>query len=277
MSEGNRVSETPGRNDPCPCKSDRKYKKCCERVEDERRRGAKQYAGFSVKGIVLEEIRSFKEIFGVKLTDAEVKLNERITDSDVLLFVQRVMNLWNSIPNLKTQMPKKDDLKFRALYFGNPDMFNTVNLLTRYSLYCDQIIVIDPFALFREMNPKAKETPFAEPQAWVRQIVRDGVYLCSIEDWIRNDLVFTTAFPLGFYDPLRQKHIEMMRAKLDRMPEDNWKALVDDTLELQFLSQFTPDELRSMGPNSSDLVTIRDLIQDDELFERVSRENAGDD
>src|ERR1700686_4480528 len=114
-------SEKPGRNDPCPCGADRKYKKCCERVEGERRLGPRQYEHLSIKNIVLEEIRSFKEIFGVKLTNDELEVSKNITDSDVLLFVERVRNLWGSKGGLLPQMPTKADLKFRALYFGNPD------------------------------------------------------------------------------------------------------------------------------------------------------------
>jgi hypothetical protein len=274
MQEGYRP-RTPGRNDRCNCGVDRKYKKCCERLEDERRRGPQQYEHLSIKNIVLEEIRSFKEIFAVKLTDTEVKVSDSITDSDVLLFVERVRNLWDSKPDLLPHMPKKDDLKFRALYFGSPDMFTTANLLTRYALYCDQIVVIDSFSIFRGMNPRARHTPFQEPQSWVRQIVRDGIYLCSMEDWIWNDLVFATAFPLSFYDPLRKKHIEMMRIKLDGRSEEQWDALVDDTLDAQFLNQFTPDELRTMEPRAPDLKMIHRLVEDEEWWNRVSRHLPG--
>jgi hypothetical protein len=251
-----------GRNDPCTCGADRKYKKCCERVESERQRGPQQYAHLSVKTIVLEEIRSFKEIFGVTLTDTEVKVSPTITDSDVLLFAERVTNLWQR--DLLPHMPNKNDLKYRALYFGSPDMFTTVNLLTRYALYCDQIIVTDPFGVFRGMNRRAEHGPFTEPQAWVRQIVRDGVYLCSIEEWIRNDLVFATAFPLSFYDPLRQQHIQMMRAKFDGMSEEQWAEIIDDTIESQFLSQFTPDELKAMRPKPTDIRMIAGLLDEGE-------------
>ncbi len=79
MSRNQGGLEKPGRNDPCPCGAPRKYKKCCERLEDERRGGAQRYQHLSIKDIVLEEIRSFKEIFGVKLTDAEVEVSEYIT------------------------------------------------------------------------------------------------------------------------------------------------------------------------------------------------------
>src|SRR5260370_32584190 len=253
-----------GRNDPCPCGADRKYKKCCERVESERQRGPQPYAHLSVKNIVLEEIRSFKEIFGVTLTDTEVKVSPTITDSDVLLFVERVTNLWESKRDLLPHMPNKNDLKYRALYFGSPDMFTTVILLTRYALYCDQIIVIDPFGIFRGMNRRATHTPFAEPQAWVWQIVRDGVYLSSIEEWIQNDLVFATAFPLSSYDPLGQKHIEMMKSKVGEMSEQPWAAIIDDTVESQFLSQFTPDELKAMRPKPTDVKMIARLLDEEE-------------
>jgi hypothetical protein len=207
----------------------------------------------------------------VRLTETEVQIREKVADSDVHLFVERVNNLWNSRSDLLSQMPKKEDLKFRALYFGSPDMFSTVNLLARYSLYCDQIVVIDPFSVFRGMNPKSKHTPFQEPQAWVRQIVRDGVYLCSIKNWIRSDLVFATPFPLSFHDPLRQKHIEMMRASLDKMPSERWDEIIHDTIETQFYTQFTPDELSAMEPASSDFESLRRLVEDEEWWGRVSR------
>src|SRR5215471_7540281 len=193
-----RNPEKPGRNDPCICGADRKYKKCCERVEDERQRGPRQYERLSIKNIVLEEIRSFKDIFAVKLTDDQVEVSKSITDSDVLLFVERVQNLWGSKPDLLSEMPTKRDLKFRALYFGNPDILDTINLLARYSLYCDQIIVIDPISMFHGMKRRFRHSPFQEPQAWVRQIIRNGVYLSSLEEWIKSDLVFATAFPLSF-------------------------------------------------------------------------------
>src|SRR5271154_4227877 len=104
-----RPSVKPDRNDSCYCGADRKYKKCCERVEGERRRGPKQYEHLSIKNIVLEEIRSFKEIFGLKLADDKLGLNSNITNSDVLLLVERVQNLWGSKADLIPQMPAKGD------------------------------------------------------------------------------------------------------------------------------------------------------------------------
>lgn len=270
-----RRSEKPGRNDPCHCGADRKYKKCCERVEEERRRGPLQYEHISIKNTVLEEIRSFKEIFGVKLTDEELDVNKSITDSDVLLFVERVRNLWGSKADLLPQMPAAADLRFRALYFGNPDILSTVNLLARYSLYCDQIIVIDPLSIFHGMSRTFRHSPFLEPQAWVRQIVRNGVYLSSLEEWIRSDLIFSTAFPLSFHDPLKQKHIAEMEARLAKMSPDKWDEIVRDTIEAQYYSEFTPAELSTMEPAKADLELIRRLAEDDKWWDRVSPHMPG--
>jgi hypothetical protein len=259
-----------GRNDPCRCGADRKYKKCCERVEDERQRGPQHYENLSIKNVVLEEIRSFKEIFIVKLTDDELEVNKNITDSDVLLFVERASNLWDSKVDLLPQIPGKSDLRFRALFFGNPDILNTVNLLARYSLYCDQIIVIDPLSIFHGMSKASSHSPFQDPQSWVRQIVRNGVYLSSLEEWIRNDLIFATAFPLSFHDPLKQKHVAGMKAKFEQMLPDKWDEIVRDTVEAQFYSAFTPAELATMVHEKADMELIRRLAEDDNWWNRVS-------
>jgi hypothetical protein len=239
-------------------------------VEDERRRGPRHYENLSIKNIVLEEIRSFKEIFVVKLTDDELEVNKNITDSDVLLFVERVRNLWGSKVDLLPEMPAKTDLRFRALYFGNPDILSSVNLLARYSLYCDQIIVIDPLSMFHGMSKTFRHSPFQDPQGWVRQIIRNGVYLSSLEGWVRNDLIFATVFPLSFGDPLKQKHVAGMKAKFEQMSPGKWDEIMRDTIETQFYSGFTPAELAAMEPEKTDMELIRRLVEDDKWWDRVS-------
>src|SRR5438128_7593455 len=86
MSNRHTAPPEPGRNDPCLCPSGRKYKHCCQRVKDEILTGPEKYSSYSVRNLVLEEIQSFKQIFDVKLTDTEVKVRDKITDSDVILF-----------------------------------------------------------------------------------------------------------------------------------------------------------------------------------------------
>jgi hypothetical protein len=265
----------PGRNDPCLCPSGRKYKHCCQRVKDEIHSGLEKYSAYSVRSLVLEEIRSFKDIFDLKLTGTEVKVRGKVTDSDVILFVERVRNLWGSKHDLLPYMPTKADLKFRALYFGSPDMLSTVNLLARYSLYCDQIIVIDPFSLFHGMSRHFKHSPFQEPQAWVRQIIRNGVYLASLEEWIKNDLVFATASPLSFHDPLRKKHVQRMKDRLEKVSPEKWDEIIQDTVESQYYSQFTPNELSAMVPEKSEIEMIRQLAEDDKKWAEIGPHMRG--
>jgi hypothetical protein len=268
-------SKKPGRNDPCTCGANRKYKKCCERVENERQGGPQQYAHLSVKQIILKEIDSFKEIFRVTLKDDQLEVRERVTDSDVLLFVERVNNLWDSKPDLISSMPTKADLKFRALYFGDADILSTVNLLARYSLYCDQILIIDPLAVFHGMNRAYEHSPYVEPQAWVRQIIRDGVYLASLEGWIRNDLVFATAFPLSLYHPKRKKNRQEMKERLAAKSEEDWDELVQDTIEAQYYLRFTPAELLTMEPEESEMKLAQRVAEDDVFWNEIEPHMKG--
>lgn len=265
----------PGRNDPCPCGGGLKFKKCHGRVEDEIHAGPSRYRGLSLKELALEEIRSFKEIFGVQLTGESLVVRERIHDSDVQLFFERVRNLWNSSPPLVDRLPRADDLRYRALYFGTPDMFTTVNLIARYCLYCDQIVVIDPFGWFREFSAGSSHSMYREPQAWVRQIIRNGVYLCSLENWIRSGLVEVTAFPLTLSDPLRVQHIETMKSKLDAVSDEHWDASVEELSE-DLLRNTIPEELEAWRPPHADSVKdLRKSLDAPEVLAQIQHDMPG--
>jgi len=106
----------------------------------------------------------------------------------------------------------------------------------------------------RGMSKTFKHSPFQEPQAWVRQIVRNGVYLSSLEEWIKYDLVFATAFPLSFFDPLKQQHVQEMRKRAANISDERWEEITRDTIESQFYSSFTPAELSTMEPAKSEEV-----------------------
>jgi SEC-C motif len=264
-----------GRNDPCPCGSGLKFKKCHSRVKEEYDAGPSRYRDASLRQLVLEEIRTFKEIFEVRLDEETLAVKEKINDSDVQFFFERVHNLWNSSPPLVDRMPRADDLRYRALYFGTPDMFRTVNMIARYSLYCDQIIVIDPFGWFREHRRDAKHAVVREPQAWVRQIVRDGVYLCSLEDWIKSGLVEVTAFPLRIADPIRLQHIRTMESKLEQMPNDRRDAMIAELADDLF-ADATPEELETLRPPHADgLGQLRESLEDSEVLDLLQQQMPG--
>src|SRR5207237_1154664 len=124
-------------------------------------------------------------------------------------------------------------------------------------------------SMFHDMSRKFEHSPVREPQAWVRQIIRNGVYLASLEEWIRSDLVFATAFPLSFYDSLRQKHIQGMKERLEKVSPEKWDEIIQDTVESQFYLQYTPAELSAMEPEKCEMEMIRQLAEDDKKWGEI--------
>lgn len=271
-----RTIKTPGRNAPCPCKSGRKFKKCCLRFSEEQSAGPRKYERYTLRNLVLEEISAFKKIFEVKVTERSITVKDDISDSDVLYFCEKVFNIWESKRDLVSCLPTAEDLKYRAIHFADPDMFTTVNLIARYCLYCDQIITIDPFGFIREFGHSHEASPFRKPEEWIRQIILDGIYLCSLEEWIKADLVIVTAFPLGFDHPERRKHIEMAQTRIKKLPQEDWRNLVEESFEQEFMKNFTPQELDSLEkPSREGSRLIREILEDEKLLAQMNRTLPG--
>ena len=261
----------PGRNDPCPCRSGKKYKKCC-RFLDEQRSARSELASSSrtLRDKNLALLGAVFEIFGLGRPWSKVKGG--MTDAQVREFYRFIANLWPVDTDHRHIMPPPDS-SLRALYLGENEPEMMLENVFRFCLYADQILLVNPFD---NPNVMAEEfNPIHHPGEWRIQTLRLVYQLKLLAPWIEAGLVVLIPDPGDFSRALRVKTWGLAETRLK-----GWKPSSED-LDQSVIRERTRRSLLLM-PRSYLERKAREVspgISDDEVrefVEDIERDRAND-
>ena len=259
------------RNDPCPCGSGKKYKKCCLSL-DEQRSGRSQLASSSrtlrEKNIAL--LAATIEIFGLGRPWSKVK--DGMTDARIREFYRFVADLWPVDSDQEYIMPLPDS-SLRALYLGENEPEMMLQNVFRFCLYADQILLVHPFA-----NPNVvaeKFNPIYHPGEWRLQTLRIVYQMGLLAPWLEAGLVTLIPDPGDFDRSLRVKTWDLAGTRLARIgpsPEDIDQSMIKARTRRSILLAprgYLEHMLRKANPGISD-----DLVK--KVLEDIERDRAED-
>lgn len=204
-----------GRNDPCPCGSGLKYKKCCLD------KNTFEKLPYSLNERTLILYKEMVDVFGLNKVKKWNDIKKFITGDRISYFHKVIASLWPPDTNLETLLPKHDDGKLRALYMGRdrPDL--VLQNIVRYTLYTDEILILLPF-----QNPwslKPKFNPVENPDQFKSYMLQNIDFVQRLAPWIISGHVKLIPDPGDFDYDLRMKTMEMAennKVKLKFNPED---------------------------------------------------------
>jgi hypothetical protein len=209
----------PGRSDPCPCNSGKKYKKCCLSL-DEGREGwtAEARSARSLKDKNIALINGMFDIFDLKRPWPLVK--DGMSDSQIREFYRYIAALWPVDTNPRDIMPAPDS-SLRALYLGENEPELMLENVFRFCLYADQIILVNPFT-----NPNVmaeRFNPIVNPGEWKIHTIRVVFHLMLLAPWIYAGLVVLIPDPGDFDRSLRLSTWNLASTRLK-----GWKPSDED-------------------------------------------------
>jgi SEC-C motif len=201
---------TPGRNDPCHCGEQKKYKHCCLSLDQQRAsRADLMRSAQTLRDKNMAVLVAASEIFGLNRPWEKVK--EGFTDARIREFYRFVAGLWPAGTDQRHILPAADS-SLRALYLGENEPEMMVQNVFRFSLYADQILVVNPFlnpnVLAEDMNP------IHRPGEWRIQTLRVIYQLSQLAPWIDAGLVVLIPDPGDFNRSLRVKTWDLATARL---------------------------------------------------------------
>jgi len=166
------------------------------------------------------------EIFGLERPWNKVK--DGMSDAQIREFYTFIATLWPLDTDQRLIMPPPDST-LRALYLGENEPESMLENVFRFSLYADQIVIINPFD-----NPNVmaeKFNPIYHPGEWKLQTIRLVYHLLLLAPWVEAGLVILIPDPGEFDRQLRVKTWALAATRLK-----GWKAS-DEDLDLSATKQ----------------------------------------
>ena len=244
----------PGRNDPCHCGLNKKYKHCCESLDEGRsdRIGLVRSAQ-SLRERNLALLAATADIFNLNRPWEKVK--NGMSDARIREFYEFIAGLWPADTNYLSLLPSPDS-SLRALYLGENDPEMMLQNVFRFSLYTDQIILVNPFD---NPNLVAEQfNPILKPEEWRVQTLRLVYHLRILAPWIAAGLVVLVPDPGDFDRALRMKTFDMAAKRFGDggLTDEDIDSLSarHKTNDLFYLSppSYIADKVREANPGITD-------------------------
>jgi hypothetical protein len=267
-------SAKPKLNEPCWCGNGKKYKDChflrSQRADDP--------LGWADVSLALKNrylIRAAEDIFGFRKGRTWQEFKSKIADEEIREFFSVHGSMWGPETNWAGIMPKPGDGKLRGLYLGDVRPELILRNLLRFSLYNDQILVIDPFPNARNIKPKYN--PIENPHQYKAEMIKLIYFLFQIKPWVDSGLVQLIPDP-GDIDPnIRWETVELARSRRAGLQPD--EADLAETYEVgrqevgRFLSAMDDQSILAMVKRSGQSLTK----QQEQDFLDYSRRQLRDD
>jgi hypothetical protein len=200
-----------GPNEPCICGSGKKYKKCCrdknpndmplttERSIRERNimfyRMITNILGLNKKGKTWEDVRR-------ELSDKQVKDIHRAFEC-----------LWPKDTNVIDLLPRPDQKVLRALYTGLVDPRTIIGNVVSYSIYFDEILVMNPF-----LNPtyiRPEFSPVHSPSQYKQETLKNILLFMTLMPFVELGIVNIIPDPCSLNLHLQKQIYDMAKSRLN--------------------------------------------------------------
>lgn len=141
-----------------------------------------------------------------------------IADEEIREFFKVHGSMWGPETNWVGIMPKPGDGKLRGLYLGDIRPELILQNLIRFSLYNDQILVIDPFPNARNLQPRYN--PIDNPGQYKAEMIKTIYFLFQMAPWIESGVVQLIPDPGEIDRRIRWETHDLAKARLADVEPD---------------------------------------------------------
>lgn len=243
-SKKTKTKRTPGPNERCTCGSNKKYKKCCMGLEQEKSQ-VLQSTLFALSdptpmhNLDLREqnialLETIHEVFGFRHARSWDDVKRAVTDPNIRTLYEFLAKLWPRDTDLSTIL-KHQDSRLRALYLGeiglSPREFS--QSICRFGLYSDEILIVCPFPNPWTMSPDFN--PLLRPDRHLADTLKILHFFNLLTPWIKSGMVTIVPEPRDFDRGLN--------ARIFKYAEAHESEVVHDQAEIDRLSRVAGEDV----------------------------------
>ncbi len=212
-----------GRNEPCPCFSGLKYKRCCEDKIDwsyfAGRPLSDQVEHLTLRGrnlLFLQMMFEALELDPQSSRKSLVEFKRAFTPRAVRKIYENINIFWPSLKDYENRLSREAG-SVSGLYTGSYEPDTVCRAVSRHTLYSDKILLTDPF-----LNPKIVSdqfNPILHPEKHRATCLMNATLWVHMAPWIAAGLVNFVRPVRDFHKNLWSKMLEIQKQRIDSHPE----------------------------------------------------------
>jgi hypothetical protein len=212
-----------GPNDLCPCRSGKKYKKCCrgkidwERIINEPNENPAEYLSLRGKNMFfLERVADALQLDRVQNPNDLAEFKRAFTASAVRKIAEAIITTWPNGSDLNRAL-REERTSTAAFYSGTYDPEAVKRGVTRHSLYADTILLADPLVDPRHVRPEFN--PIENPDQHRSATLRWVTLWFAMSPWIEAGIVKFVRTPGDFDTGLEFQTMKQAEQLREQEPE----------------------------------------------------------
>lgn len=238
----------PASDDACPCGSGEVYGRCCERRPIWDRA---PWDMLSLRERNLKFITALCAILNLEDDTAWNRVQRELSDEQVADVYRVSQLLWPMDTDVLTLLPRRDTGRTLCLYMGLSDPRLVGENIVAMSPVFDQMLVMDPFMLSRNM--RSEYSPTDNPGQYKQQFLKNAMFWLSLAPLIADGKVLVFPDP-GDVNPA------IGRAMMN-MARERTAAFQIEPAELEEMSWLSEEDASRAMKRMPDEFWIAKLIQ----------------
>jgi SEC-C motif len=247
-----------GRNDPCPCGSGLKYKKCClDKQQWEkifRQPLSYQLRHLSLRGKNLFFVSEILAALQIDTWTSDIdfaSIKKAFTPTVVKKIHESLLQTWPDLEDYE-RCHLEDRKNISGLYIGSYHPEAVFQAVTRHALYSEKIYLVDPF--LHPQRIREEFNPLVHPEEHRSNTIKFAFLWLSLLPWIEAGIVSFIRPPIDFVPGLGQEVNQLNRKHFDS-PE--LKAVKEKEIN---------EEVSRSGPTDKGISEYFCLSHSDEWF-----------
>lgn len=217
------MSHEFGRNEKCPCGSGKKYKYCClgevdwDSLVNAPLDIVSRY--LSIRGKNLLFIAKIMEATGFDFFSKNrdfAKYKKSFTKEAVYDIYSVIPIIWPDLNDYERCIGKEENALI-SLYVGNYDPEAVFRAISRLSLYCDKIYLVDPFV--RATHLREEYSPLVHPENNRVTTIKNAFLWLSLFPWIQAGIVNIIRPIDDFHPEMIHEIINIERSRFEKYSE----------------------------------------------------------
>lgn len=153
-----------------------------------------------------------------------------MTADRISAFYRQVESIWPPDTDVYPLL-KESNATLRALYTGDARPELLAQNVFRFSLYSDEILIVDPFMLPWMMRDKY--SPIKHPTKYRADTLKLAFLTLALEPWIRTEMVRFIPDPTDFDLKLKSQFLETAKRRVDSLGESRHQDEHEDFERLE--------------------------------------------